>query len=146
MSNRPADGYAAWTEAGDRVSALCLRMGFWVPLLLCTWLALTPSPPESVFRVSDILLHGFAFAYLTFALGLAHGSLRPWAVVAWMLGYGVLIELVQSFEPSRAAELKDLLVDCAGIAVGLLLLIAFGAWSRRLLRSLIGLALPVARD
>ena len=95
-----------------------MRAAFWLPWLLCTYLAFAPNPPESVFRISDVLLHGLAFSYLTFALGLAdHGRRWLWAV-AWMLAYGFAIEFIQSFEPERSAELKDLLVDMAGIGLG----------------------------
>lgn len=121
----------------DRATGMLLRVGFWIPLLGCTWLALTPSPPDAVFRVSDVVLHGLAFVYLTLALGVAHVALRPRAVIAWMLGYGVLIELVQSLEPSRSAELKDLLVDGAGIVVGTLLLLGAGGGIRRVARRLV---------
>ena len=36
-----------------------------------------------------------------------------------MLAYGITIELIQSFEPARTAEFKDLLVDAIGILLGL---------------------------
>ncbi|MFU8815214.1 MAG: VanZ family protein [Pseudomonadales bacterium] len=134
MSSRPA--------AADRAAWLSLQLGFWIPLLLCTWLALTPSPPEGVFRVSDILLHLFAFTYLTFALGLARPALRLRWVAAWMLAFGVMIEVVQSFQATRVAELKDVLVDAAGIALGLLLLAALGNWSRKTVRTVWGMLLP----
>ncbi len=46
----------------------------------------------------------------------ASGAGKP---AAWMLAYGIAIELIQSFEPTREAELKDLIVDAIGIALGL---------------------------
>lgn len=146
MSNRPeAEPPTRHGRTLDRITGLILAAGFWLPLLACTWLALTPSPPESVFRVSDLVLHAAAFAYLTFALGLAHGTLRFRAVVMWMVFYGLLIELIQSFEPERSAELKDLVVDGAGIAVGLMLLMSLGPWSRRVARRIMAFVLGSAR-
>ncbi len=110
-----------------RVLAL-FRTGFWVPLMACTYLALVPEPPEHpVFRLSDVLLHGLAFAYLSLALMLAYPGgaasrhdprLRTFVL---MLGYGLFLELVQALVPERSAELKDLLVDVAGILTGLVL-------------------------
>ena len=132
-------------HAADRLAGPCLALAFWLPLVACTWLALTPSPPEPVFRVSDVVLHGAAFGYLTFALGLAYDRLHGAAVAGWMLAYGVLIELLQSFEPARSAELKDLLVDTAGILAGLVMLRAVGSWSRQLLRRIIGAVLAARR-
>ena len=104
-----------------------LRVGFWVPLAVCTYLAFAPSPPEPVLRVSDVVLHGFAFSYLTFALRLAHRRQRWWQTGLWMLAYGGFIEAVQSFEPSRTAELKDFVVDGVGIVLGLLASTLIGA-------------------
>lgn len=123
-----------------RLTNLGFIAGFWLPLAVCTWLALTPSPPDSVFRVSDVVLHAAAFSYLTFTLGLAFPRLR-WPVLAGvMLGYGLLIEVVQGLGAARTAELKDLLVDAAGIAAGLTLLAALGEWSRRTVRALLAVA------
>ena len=118
--------------SGQALTRVLLRIGFWIPLAVCTYLAFAPSPPEPVFRISDVVLHGFAFTYLTFALGLAHRLQRWWHTGMWMLAYGGLIELVQSFEPSRTAELKDFVVDGIGIAVGLSGLALFGGRVRAL--------------
>jgi len=63
-------------------------------------------------------------------------------VAAWMFAFGVLIEAVQSVQATRTAELKDLLVDGLGIAIGLLLLVALGNWSRKTVRSVWGMLLP----
>ena len=52
----------------------------------------------------------------------------------------MFIEAVQSFESARSAELKDLLVDGAGIGFGLLLLKLLGDWSRRTVRSLVAIS------
>ncbi len=95
-----------------------LLAGFWAPFMVCTYLAFAPSPPESVFRISDVILHGSAFVYLTFALSLCYYPKRVLITATWMLAYAVAIELIQSLQPERAAEVKDLLVDVGGIAVG----------------------------
>lgn len=128
-------------RAAERATALGCVLAFWLPLAGCTWLALTPSPPDAVFRVSDVVLHALAFAYLTFALGLAHRKLRWWPLAGWMLAYGAFIELTQSFEPARSPELKDLAVDVAGIAVGLGILAGIGGWARRTVTALFALVL-----
>src|SRR5690606_23092692 len=98
MSNPPG--------LAERAARACLCTAFWLPLAVCTYLALSPSPPDRMFRVSDVVLHALAFSYLTFALGLAYPAARLTTLVAWMLGYGIFIEVVQSFEPARTAELK----------------------------------------
>jgi VanZ family protein len=126
------------TGRADRAARICLVTAFWVPLAACTYLALTPSPPSPMFRVSDIVLHALAFSYLTFSLGLAYRGIGRPMLVVWMLAYGAFIEGVQSFETARSAEVKDLLVDVAGIIVGLGALQILGDWSRRTLRTLLG--------
>jgi VanZ family protein len=54
-----------------------------------------------------------------------------------LLAYGALIEVLQSFTPTRSAEWADLLADSAGIALGLLLVATWLRLARRL-----GLARP----
>ena len=94
--------------------------GFWIPFAIATFAAFAPQGVPLPFRVSDIVLHAFAFTYLTAALWIAHYDGEPgWKSAAWMLGYGLLIEAVQSFEPTRSAELKDLCVDVVGILLGM---------------------------
>jgi VanZ family protein len=129
-------------SAADTAARASLQIAFWIPLAICTWLALTPSPPDAISRFSDVLLHAFAFTYLTFALGLAWPGLRLRWVAGWMLAFGVGIEIAQSFEAARVASLKDVVVDAAGIAAGLLLLVALGDWSRRTVRTVLGVVLP----
>jgi len=106
----------------SRLLSGLLQTGFWLPFLICTWFALVPQPPDiPVFRVGDVVLHAFAFTYLSFSLLLAYQARTLLQCFLLMLCYGVLIELLQSLEIERDAELKDLLVDLAGIACGLLL-------------------------
>ncbi|MCZ6617297.1 MAG: VanZ family protein [Gammaproteobacteria bacterium] len=109
------------------MARMLMRTAFWLPWVACTYLAFAPSPPDTVFRISDVVLHGMAFSYLTFALGLAHRSGNWVGTVAWMVAYGAAIELVQSFEPQRSAELKDMLVDVVGIGIGVVAFKLFGA-------------------
>jgi len=102
------------------------QVAFWIPLAACTWFALMPEPPDySVFRLSDVVQHAAAFTYLSLALTMAqlHGTRTPafLRTFVFMLGYGALLEVIQSFIPERSAEFKDLLVDLVGIGIGLLL-------------------------
>ena len=46
---------------------------------------------------------------------------RTWAVMAALLAYGGLIEVLQSLTPDRSAEWADLLADGIGLGVGWLL-------------------------
>ena len=108
----------------ERLAILIWRLGFFVPLLFCTYLALVPVPPDNaVFRLSDVILHAAAFTYLTFAFVLMDTGPRFDRSLALratlvMLAYGVFLEVVQSFIPQRTAELKDLGVGLAVDAFG----------------------------
>jgi VanZ family protein len=113
----------------DRTGAFVgffFQITFWVPLGVCTWFALIPDPPDNaVFRLGDVVLHAFAFTYLSLALVMARQrvSRTPEYVrtAVLMFGYGLMLEAIQFFIPERSAELKDLLVDATGITLGLLL-------------------------
>jgi len=89
--------------------------------MICTWLALGSGLPGSGLKVSDIVLHLFAFSYLTVALRIAHVSLFWLLVVVLMLAYGGLIEVLQGYLPSRQSEWKDFGVDIVGVGLGLVL-------------------------
>ena len=109
-----------------------------MPFALCTYLALAPQPPTvEIFRLSDSAAHAVAFAYLTFAFRLAFANRSAAQTFGLLLAYGVLIEVVQSFEVERGAELKDLLVDIVGICLGLLLTRFTGTRVRNLVSRLV---------
>ena len=109
-----------------RIERALRRVGFWLPLIICTWLALADELPKSAPKVSDVPLHLFAFVYLSAALSFAHLRVQWWWVALLMMGYGGMIELIQSWLPHRDAEWKDFLVDLVGIGVGLLSYRLFG--------------------
>ena len=86
-------------------------------LLLTAWLAWSPSSGPQGPPHLDKLNHCLAFA----ALGLATFRAFPrWcrAAALGLLGFGVLIELVQAGLPTRSAEWPDVLADALGIGLG----------------------------
>lgn len=106
--------------ASTRLTRLVQTVFFWIPLGLATVAALLPQGAPMPLPISDVLLHAFAFTYLTAALGLVHHlPSQHWRVALWMLSYGIALELVQSLIPERSAEVKDLVVDGLGISLGL---------------------------
>jgi VanZ family protein len=74
--------------------------------------------------------HVLAFAVLAF---LSHGAWpgRTVVALAGLLGYGGLIEVLQSFTPGRSADFADLVADAIGLASGALLTKAFSHWLTR---------------
>jgi len=96
---------------------------FWVPLFISMYFAFTSREHSITTSYSDVVLHGFAFTYLTATLGLSHfRSVGMYLPAMWMMGYAFLIEGVQYFLPARNFELGDIGVDVVGILFGLLLL------------------------
>ena len=103
-------------------------IAFWLPLGICTWLALGPGLPPEAPKVSDVTMHLVAFVYLTAALFSAYQARPWWWVALWMAAYGALIEFLQGFFPLRSPEMKDFLVDLVGIGIGLLAYRLAGEW------------------
>ncbi len=107
---------------------LLQRLAFWIPLAISIAVAWTPNPAGLVASMAGSVAHIAAAAYLAFALSLAHFRWGPWlAVAAWMMVWGVTIELVQLFVDGRGAQLTDLAADALGIAIGCA---AFAVWQR----------------
>lgn len=85
-----------------------------------SWLALSPAPPDALDGGWDNLNHASAFAALTLAAVFASPRSRIGRLV--LLGavfcFGALIEVAQSFTPTRSAEWGDLAADAVGMAAG----------------------------
>lgn len=115
--------------ASARVRVAFTRTAFWIPLALCAAAALSANPSGAVAGLSGGTAHSIAFAYLAVALFAAHFRTGPTvAVVLWLLAFGVLIEVAQTFIDGRSGELLDVAVDAFGIAVGC---IAYRMWAWR---------------
>ncbi|MBL8314343.1 MAG: VanZ family protein [Rubrivivax sp.] len=93
-------------------------------LAITSWLAFMPAQPQpDAAPHLDKLEHVVAFAALSFVARLGGDSRSPALRVGLaLLAYGLLIEVVQSWLPSRHADVLDLAADAAGIVLGLLLL------------------------
>jgi VanZ family protein len=98
------------------------RFGFAATLLVVSYLAVTPMEHTVSQLVSDKLNHMVAFlvlaALLDFSLPRQEFTL---AKAGALLGYGLLIEIVQYFLPFRQFSLLDLAVDALGLAAYALL-------------------------
>ena len=111
------------------VSRRLVLLAFWIPLAISVTVAWTPDPKDIVGGLSGAWAHIGAAAYLTVALSHAHYRTGPWIVVAaWMMVWGVYIELVQLFLDGRSAQMADIAADALGIAIGCL---AYGFWQRQ---------------
>lgn len=103
------------------------RALLWVLVLGVGWLAFDPKPPSVADTGHDKTQHLAAFLVLAVCAARAYPAQPPQRVFVALLGFGALIELVQTLVPGRSAEWGDLLADAAGAALALLLL---HAWRR----------------
>lgn len=98
-------------------------------------LSLVPAATLPDPGVSDKLSHLVAYAVLCL-LGLAAYPGR--AAFAWMviglLGYGALMELLQTLSPGRSMEGADILANGAGVLIGALCTLLAGAVRRTIAR------------
>jgi VanZ family protein len=95
----------------------------WRVLLAFTLLAilvLSLMPPSSKLPTTgwDKSNHMLGFGTLGL-LGVRGWPGRAWIVLAALLAYGALIEVLQSLTPYRSAEWADLIADGVGLLVGL---------------------------
>jgi VanZ family protein len=111
---------------------------FWLSLAGCTWFALVPVAPKLAFEMGDVARHWGAFVWLTFAFRLAFDRRGILQAAGWLLAYGALLEVLQALGGTRVGELRDLLVDVAGIVTGLLAYWLGGAPVQRALSRIFG--------
>jgi len=111
------------------------RLSLALMLLTCGF-AFAPTVPTLDMNNGDKVQHILAFLCVSgcSALSARAGWRQVRTSGLTMLVFGVFIELVQSFLPTRSADWRDVVADCVGIAVGLALV----AVARRMLPSRAG--------
>jgi VanZ family protein len=94
------------------------RATFGLALVVCSYMAFTPRQFSVIRHIYDKALHASAFCTLAFLADFAFPRSRfvP-AKALSLVGYGILIEVVQHFLPYRSAEVLDVLADVVGLVV-----------------------------
>lgn len=80
-------------------------------------LALIPSPDTGEIQVNDKFVHATAFFAYALLLDMASNKSFWRFQVPILLGYGALIEILQSFTPWRMFSLLDFVADAAGLVI-----------------------------
>jgi VanZ family protein len=95
-------------------------------------LSLMPAEQLPEVRISDKVEHILAYVALAFWFGSICARRRFVWIALMLIGYGLLVELLQGgMGWGRQADLYDLIADAAGIAAGLLLAMTpLGGWAR----------------
>ena len=89
-----------------------------IALVVCTYLATTRRHFTLVEHFSDKIRHALAFSTLALLADFSFPQSRFQAgKIAGLLGYGMLIEVIQYFLPYRSAEVLDVVADAAGLLV-----------------------------
>ena len=104
----------------------CNTVGFriilGIALLLTTILAITPQPEAITPVMNDKVAHALAFVILAFLVDASWPALPfDWRKGLPLIGYGILLECLQYFVPSRFFSVADMVADTAGIGIYLLL-------------------------
>ena len=95
------------------------RLMFFVCLVSIEFLATTTMKIEVVDSIWDKANHFVAFFVLYILLSLAYKNLSIFMKVLILLGFGIQIEIVQSFIDGRSSSLLDILADSIGISIGI---------------------------
>jgi VanZ family protein len=101
-----------------RLTSVHFRLLFGLCALAVLVLSLLPPDIPEPSTGWDKTNHLLAFGVLAI-LGLRGWPGRSWHVVAALVGYGALIECLQSLTTYRDASWLDLLADVIGIGIGL---------------------------
>jgi VanZ family protein len=94
------------------------RIAFWLAVGAVAVGSLTPTPylPPQAFDIWDKAQHAIAFALMAI-LGLRSYPSSPLIIALSLLGYGALIEIVQSLTGWRFGDWQDWLADSIGVAM-----------------------------
>ena len=108
-----------WRSNPTPISAARLwQAAGWLLLVAAVFLTVSPSRLRPVTGVEHHIEHALAFAVLGFAFGMGYSKRQ--LLFFRLSALIVLLELSQVLLPDRHARLSDLLVNEAGMSIGLL--------------------------
>ena len=108
---------SAHRRSSPAIPLLAWRLAFGFCVLAVLVLALMPTDVPMPSMGWDKSNHLLAFSVMAL-LGRRAYPGRTMALLAGLLAYGALIEVLQSFTPNRSADWQDLVADAVGLALG----------------------------
>jgi len=103
--------------ANPRITLITFRVALVVTLIITMYLATTQQAPSIIDDLNDKVNHVLAFYVLAFLADYSVPKVRfNLSKGLAILGYGLLIEVIQYFLPYREFSLFDLAADGVGIA------------------------------
>jgi VanZ family protein len=101
-----------------RTQIVAFRWVLAAAIVIITHLAITPQQYPIIRHIYDKANHIAAFYALAFLIDFSFPATNAAIAKAMgLLGYGILIEVVQSFIPNRMASFLDVAADGMGIAL-----------------------------
>jgi len=94
------------------------RIIFWLTICAVSILSVIPNPESVTGDMNDKINHVLAFSVLSL-LALQGFKTRVRIIVTGLAAYGILIELIQFWIPSRSCSFLDFCADFCGIGAGL---------------------------
>lgn len=106
---------------------------FFSVLFLGMYLGMRPGPPPTPFKFNmiDSIYHAGGLFVCTLLSYLAFPRWRCWLRGVLMFSVGVAVEFVQSFHPTRSADIHDIYANSVGVVAGLLVVLAWQCYSSR---------------
>ena len=101
-----------------QIIRLSSRIILGISVLFISILSVQEINIESTANLNDKFLHFGCFAYLTVTFWLSRIINKEFWVYVIVLGYGILIEIVQIYIPYRSFEFLDIFADFIGILAG----------------------------
>ena len=98
-----------------QITQISFRFILLASLVIISTLATQEIDLESKNTFNDKLLHFLCFFYLTIISWLAKLLDKELLLYVIVLGYGILIEIVQMYLPYRSFEFLDIFADMTGI-------------------------------
>ncbi len=107
---------------------LIFKVLFFAVLGLGIYLGVSPSPPPTSASWHAYFYHAGGLFTCTLLSFLGFPRWYWWVRGGLMFAVGVTIEYVQSFHPTRSADITDIYANTAGVAAGLVCIFVFQWW------------------
>lgn len=92
------------------------RVAFFLALATLTWLSLAPQDQLPAINLWDKLAHAVAFAALATLIHAGWPDARRTTLWTALIGFGLMMEVLQIPVPGRTFSWLDLVADATGIA------------------------------
>ena len=94
----------------------------WLIILVIIVLSLIPDPEDlTPFSASDKLMHALVYAVSMLWFGLCFKKERLFIIGAGLVLLGIALEIVQGQTGYRTMSLNDIIANCIGVFIGLLI-------------------------